>query len=50
MVLLSLLKTFSWQEQRQHPWRNAAAELILLLDGQWITPPLHCGLRGWLRR
>jgi len=32
MVLLSLLKTFSWQELRQHPWRNTAAGLALLLE------------------
>ena len=27
----SLLSTFSWQELRQHPWRNAAAVLAVML-------------------
>jgi putative ABC transport system permease protein len=27
----SLLATFSWQELRQHPWRNAAAVLAVML-------------------
>jgi len=30
-LLLDLLKTFSWQELRQHPWRNAAAVLAVML-------------------
>lgn len=30
-MLLDLLKTFSWQELRQHPWRNAAAVLAVML-------------------
>lgn len=30
-VLLALLATFSWQELRQHPWRNAAAVLAVTL-------------------
>ncbi|MEO9102229.1 MAG: ABC transporter permease [Burkholderiaceae bacterium] len=29
--MLDLLKTFSWQELRQHPWRSAAAVLSVLL-------------------
>ncbi|MBK9443775.1 MAG: ABC transporter permease [Comamonadaceae bacterium] len=29
--MLALLKTFSWQELRQHPWRNAAAVLAVML-------------------
>lgn len=29
--MLDLLKTFSWQELRQHPWRNAAAVLAVML-------------------
>ena len=29
--MLELLKTFSWQELRQHPWRNAAAVLAVML-------------------
>ncbi len=30
-VVLSLLRTFSWQELRHHPWRNAAAVLAVTL-------------------
>ena len=30
-MLADLLKTFSWQELRQHPWRTAAAVLSVLL-------------------
>jgi putative ABC transport system permease protein len=30
-TLLPLLKTFSWQELRHHPWRNAAAALAVML-------------------
>lgn len=29
--MFELLKTFSWQELRQHPWRNAAAVLAVTL-------------------
>ncbi len=29
--MLKLLKTFSWQELRHHPWRNAAAVLAVML-------------------
>jgi putative ABC transport system permease protein len=29
--MLALLRTFSWQELRQHPWRNAAAVLAVTL-------------------
>ncbi len=29
--MFALLKTFSWQELRQHPWRNAAAMLAVML-------------------
>ncbi len=29
--MTDLLKTFSWQELRHHPWRNAAAVLAVLL-------------------
>ncbi len=29
--MLALLKTFSWQELRQHPWRNAAAIVAVML-------------------
>ena len=29
--MFDLLKTFSWQELRQHPWRNAAAVLAVML-------------------
>jgi putative ABC transport system permease protein len=29
--MLELLKTFSWQELRHHPWRNAAAVLAVTL-------------------
>ena len=29
--MLSLLRTFSWQELRHHPWRTAAAVLAVLL-------------------
>ena len=29
--MLELLKTFSWQELRQHPWRNAAAMVAVML-------------------
>ena len=29
--VLSLLKTFSWQELLHHPWRNAAAVLAVML-------------------
>ena len=29
--MLSLLKTFSWQELLHHPWRNAAAVLAVML-------------------
>ncbi|MDB5848379.1 MAG: FtsX-like permease family protein, partial [Rhodoferax sp.] len=27
----ALLRTFSWQELRHHPWRNAAAVLAVML-------------------
>ncbi len=30
-VMLDLLKSFSWQELRHHPWRNAAAVLAVML-------------------
>lgn len=30
-MLLPLLTTFSWQELRQHPWRNAAAVVSVML-------------------
>jgi len=30
-LLLTLLKTFSWQELRHHPWRNAAAAVAVML-------------------
>ena len=29
--MLALLRTFSWQELRQHPWRNAAAVMAVML-------------------
>jgi putative ABC transport system permease protein len=29
--MFSLLRTFSWQELRHHPWRNAAAVLAVML-------------------
>ena len=29
--MLALLRTFSWQELRRHPWRNAAAVLAVML-------------------
>ena len=29
--MLDLLKTFSWQELRHHPWRNAAAVVAVML-------------------
>ena len=29
--MLALLRTFSWQELRHHPWRNAAAVLAVTL-------------------
>ncbi len=29
--MLALLRTFSWQELRHHPWRNAAAILAIML-------------------
>jgi putative ABC transport system permease protein len=29
--MLALLRTFSWQELRHHPWRNAAAILAVML-------------------
>ncbi len=29
--MLALLRTFSWQELRHHPWRNAAAALAVML-------------------
>ena len=30
-MLLALLATFSWQELRHHPWRNAAAVVAVML-------------------
>ncbi len=30
-LVIALLKTFSWQELRHHPWRNAAAVLAVML-------------------
>ena len=30
-LMLALLKTFSWQELRHHPWRNAAAVVAVML-------------------
>ena len=30
-TLLALLRSFSWQELRQHPWRNAAAVVAVML-------------------
>ena len=30
-AVLPLLKTFSWQELRHHPWRNAAAAVAVML-------------------
>ena len=29
--MIALLKTFSWQELRHHPWRNAAAVVAVML-------------------
>ena len=29
--MIDLLRTFSWQELRHHPWRNAAAVLAVML-------------------
>jgi putative ABC transport system permease protein len=29
--MLALLRTFSWQELRHHPWRNAAAVMAVML-------------------
>ena len=29
--MLELLRTFSWQELRHHPWRNAAAVVAVML-------------------
>src|SRR5688572_15249518 len=29
--MIRLLRTFSWQELRHHPWRNAAAVLAVML-------------------
>src|SRR5580765_7757355 len=29
--MLALLRTFSWQELRHHPWRNAAAVIAVTL-------------------
>ena len=29
--MLALLRTFSWQELRHHPWRNAAAVVAVML-------------------
>jgi putative ABC transport system permease protein len=29
--VLALLRTFSWQELRHHPWRNLAAALAVML-------------------
>ena len=29
--VLDLLKTFSWQELRHHPWRNGAAVVAVML-------------------
>ena len=29
--MLDLLKTFSWQELKHHPWRNAAAVVAVML-------------------
>ena len=29
--MIDLLKTFSWQELRHHPWRNAAAVVAVML-------------------
>ena len=31
LLNLALLKTFSWQELRHHPWRNAAAAVAVML-------------------
>ena len=30
-TVLALLKTFSWQELRHHPWQNAAAVVAVML-------------------
>ena len=30
-VMLALLRTFSWQELRHHPWRSAAAVAAVML-------------------
>lgn len=30
-TLLALLASFSWQELRNHPWRNAAAVVSVML-------------------
>jgi putative ABC transport system permease protein len=30
-AMLALLRTFSWQELRHHPWRNAAAVIAVML-------------------
>ena len=30
-VMIALLKTFSWQELKHHPWRNAAAVVAVML-------------------
>ena len=29
--MIALLKTFSWQELRHHPWRSTAAALAVML-------------------
>ena len=29
--MLALLRTFSWQELRQHPWRTATALVAIML-------------------
>lgn len=31
VLVLALLQTFSWQELRHHPWRNAAAVIAVML-------------------
>jgi putative ABC transport system permease protein len=45
--MLDLLKTFSWQELKHHPWRNAAAVVAVMLgvalglSVHFINPPAH---------
>jgi ABC-type lipoprotein release transport system permease subunit len=34
--MLALLRSFSWQELRHHPWRNAAALLAVTLVASYL--------------